>query len=124
MEATRTKQSSAADPLQVLLAASPEIDGIVVLTRTGEIIDVAGEPREELLKLAPFATGLHDLASRLAEDTGRGYAIDQLVRAETGCAVIRDIDGDRLVFALAREGAGEGALLNDIEWVARRLAAS
>lgn len=124
MEARRTENVTGRDPIQVLLAASPSIDGIVVLTRAGEVIDLAGEPREELLKLAPFATGLFDLATRLCEDTGRGFALDQLIRAESGSAVVRDIDGDRLVFALARRGAAEGALLNDLEWVAKQLALS
>jgi predicted regulator of Ras-like GTPase activity (Roadblock/LC7/MglB family) len=109
--------------LDEVLRKTPELEGLLILTTTGEVTDVAGEHEERLRQLASFAIGAFELSTRLANEAGRGDVNFHLVRSERGHLVLHRIGDDKLLFGVAAEEAPLGLLAHDLGWCAGRLAA-
>ena len=110
----------AASPvLDRLIGESPDFAGAVVVSRKGEVVASAGGPKELLLKLAPFAVGLLELAERAGDEAGQGGFGALMLESDDGHIGLQAVGGNHLLFALAAAGAPVGLLRHDLAATAR-----
>ena len=104
-----------------LVGDSPDFDAAVVVSRQGSVVGHAGEPAELLLRLAPFAVGVLELAERAADEAGHGEMGVMFIESADGHIGLHAVGWDHVVFALARPEAPLGLLRHDLRVTAEQL---
>ena len=115
---TQPARQAALDDLRRL---SPEIQSAVLLGADGEILALSAT-RGAADAIAPIMATLSGLASRAAQELGRGAFRTVVVEGAQGLVVGQDLGDGSVVAAVASRPARPGLLIDDVRACAARLA--
>ena len=107
--------------LQDMQAASPDIEGSVVVSVDGLIIASALPSGSEEERVSAMSAAMLSLGERIANELGRG-ALDQVyIRGKNGFVILTSIGQEAVLTALAREDAKLGLVFLEMRRAAEDL---
>jgi predicted regulator of Ras-like GTPase activity (Roadblock/LC7/MglB family) len=107
--------------LQDMQAASPDIEGSVVVSVDGLIIASALPSGSEEERVSAMSAVMLSLGERIANELGRG-ALDQVyIRGKNGFVILTSIGQEAVLTALAREDAKLGLVFLEMRRAAEDL---
>lgn len=104
-----------------LVGGNPDVMGAFVFDADGRVEASSGAPEELLGAAVALFVPMRDLLERTAASLGCGEMQSALVLGATASIGVSDVDGVRAVAVLGAEGAPTGSLLQESQWLARRL---
>jgi len=118
---TKSRTELIVKRLQVMQAASPDIEGSAVVSVDGLIIASALPSGSEEERVSAMSAAMLSLGERIANELGRG-ALDQVyVRGKNGFVILTSIGQEAVLTALAREDAKLGLVFLEMRRAAEDL---
>jgi len=116
-----TRLDSIEERLDAFWRELPGLQGALVCDTRGDVHAVTGDAEDTMRSLATFAIGMYELGARTAQESGCGDAESLIMGCSAGVLAIVELDGDRLLLALAGEDVPLGGLLYDARRTAQSL---
>lgn len=120
---TKSRTELIVKRLQDMQAASPDIEGSVVVSVDGLIIASALPSGSEEDRVSAMSAAMLSLGERIANELGRG-ALDQVyIRGKNGFVILTSIGQEAVLTALARQEAKLGLIFLEMRRAAEDLIA-
>ena len=115
------KSEEIQNSLERLKKASPEIEGIALVSQDGFIVaSILPEPQEEE-RVAALSAAFLGLAERCAEELGKGLPRQLFLQTEAGYIILKTVGRDTCLSVLSSRFGKPGMLLLDVKRTAEEL---
>ena len=118
---TQSRSQLMDDRLRQLLASSPDIEALAVISVDGLTIASALPAGMEEDRISAMSAAMLSLGERIAGEMGRGSLEQVYIKGQHGFVVLMSIGESAVLTTLAREGAKLGLILLDIRRTAEDL---